>query len=246
MSRGCHRTTVSLSFSSPLVFWLCPPSRTFFNRKLSLSSCMLLSSTSSVWSFTMTRSLLSVFPSLFIPLQVSLSASLYSPLPHVTLLYQTILISSSFSLPHTLSLHLSLCGRVVINPYFIAGEFLSHCRADSSPRSKTLLGPNPILPPSIFPSLPPSGPDYWDSGGVAGWGRRWREASHHYTLGEERREGRDGRDGWCTTCRHGGEGGGRGRGRTQEGKKARIRKRRSEEDKWGLIGVKSSRVIQRK
>ena len=72
-----------------------------------------------------------------------------------------VLFSASHPLPSiSLSLSLSLCGRVVINPYFIAGEFLSPCRADSSPRSKTLLGPNPILPPSITPSLPPSGPDY--------------------------------------------------------------------------------------
>ena len=70
-----------------------------------------------------------------------------------------VLFSASHPLP-SISLSLSLCGRVVINPYFIAGEFLSPCRADSSPRSKTLLGPNPILPPSITPSLPPSGPDY--------------------------------------------------------------------------------------
>lgn len=88
------------------------------------------------------------------------------------------------------SLAPSLHGRVVINPYFIAGEFLSLCRTDSSPRSKTRLGPNPILPPSISPSLPPSGPDYRDSGRVAGWGRCWRKGSHHYTLGEGRRNGR--------------------------------------------------------
>lgn len=88
------------------------------------------------------------------------------------------------------SLAPSLHGRVVINPYFIAGEFLSLCRADSSPRSKTRLGPNPILPPSISPSLPPSGPDYRDSGGVVGWGRCWRKGSHHYTLEEGRRNGR--------------------------------------------------------
>lgn len=69
--------------------------------------------------------------------------------------------------PHLSSLSLFLCGRVVINPYFIAREFLSPCRADSSPRSKTLLGPNPILPPCITPSLPPSGPDYRKSGMVA-------------------------------------------------------------------------------
>lgn len=86
------------------------------------------------------------------------------------------------------SLAPSLHGRVVINPYFIAGEFLSLCRTDSSPRSKTRLGPNPILPPSISPSLPPSGPDYRDSGGVGGG--CWRKGSHHYTLGEGRRNGR--------------------------------------------------------
>uniref|UniRef100_A0AAV2JKC0 Uncharacterized protein n=1 Tax=Knipowitschia caucasica TaxID=637954 RepID=A0AAV2JKC0_KNICA len=46
------------------------------------------------------------------------------------------------------------------------GEFLSPCRVDSSPRSKTVQGPNPILrpPPPISPSLPPSGPDYSKSG----------------------------------------------------------------------------------
>ena len=172
----------------------------------------------------------------------SFCPSLFFP-SHVTLLYLTFLISSSFSLPHTLSppslsLSLSLCGRVVINPYFIAGEFLSPCRADSSPRSKTLLGPNPILPPSITPSLPPSGPDYWESGGVVVvvvvvmvvGGRCRREASHHYTLGEGREKGR--RDGWCTTCWCGGEDGGwRGGGGGGE------RTRRREEDKWGLADL---------
>lgn len=97
------------------------------------------------------------------------------------------------------SLHLSLGGRVVINPCFIAGEFLSPCRPDSSPRSEAPRGPNPILPPSITPSLPPSGPDYWESGRVEGWGG---EASHHYTLGEGREKGRrDGGCGWCTAWR---------------------------------------------
>lgn len=111
----------------------------------------------------MEYSIICVF-SHFILEQVSISTSkpLYS-LPHLTLSYP---ISLFVFLPLSLSLHLplSLHGRVVINPYFIAGEFSSPCRADSSPRSKTLLGPNPILPPCITPSLPPSGPDYCESG----------------------------------------------------------------------------------
>lgn len=107
--------------------------------------------------------------SLFLPapLQVTLSlpSPFLSPPPVSPFSINPTLISSSSP---SISPALSPCGRVVINPCFIAGEFLSHCRADSSPRSKTLLGPNPILPPSIFPSLPPSGPDYRDSRGVAG------------------------------------------------------------------------------
>ena len=201
----------------------------------------------------MMKSLLSgFFFFLFFFLSLYPSAGFFSFCPslffpsHVTLLYLTFLISSSFSLPHTLSppslsLSLSLCGRVVINPYFIAGEFLSPCRADSSPRSKTLLGPNPILPPSITPSLPPSGPDYWESGGVVVvvvvvmvvvvGGRCRREASHHYTLGEGREKGR--RDGWCTTCWCGGEDGGWRGGGGGGGE----RTRRREEDKWGLADL---------
>lgn len=89
--------------------------------------------------------------------------SMFFSLPHLPFLPNFFVrFSNSFSLPTSPSL--SLHGRVVINPYFIAGEFSSPCRADSSPRSKTLLGPNPILPPRITPSLPPSGPDYWKSG----------------------------------------------------------------------------------
>lgn len=139
----------------------------FFSGEVSLSSCLFLPSTSLICLQLYNDEESSVFlNSLFIPLymQVSLSTSFNPFLSHDTALYLTFLISSSLSLPHTLSLSsfssFSLCGRVVINPYFIAGEFLSPCRADSSPRSKTLLGPNPILPPSITPSLPPSGPDY--------------------------------------------------------------------------------------
>lgn len=165
MSRG-HHTTVSLNFCTPLVFWLCHPSRPFSAGKLSLSSCMFLPSTSLICLklYDDEKSSIRFFfwVSLFIPLQgFSFCSSLFFSLPrHPSLsdfLDLFVLFSASHPLPPSLS---SLCGRVVINPYFIAGEFLSPCRADSSPRSKTLLGPNPILPPSITPSLPPSGPDY--------------------------------------------------------------------------------------
>lgn len=88
------------------------------------------------------------------------------------------------------SLHLSLGGRVVINPCFIAGEFLSPCRPDSSPRSEAPRGPNPILPPSITPSLPPSGPDYWESGRVEGWGGGGITPLHPRRGKGERKEGR--------------------------------------------------------
>lgn len=87
---------------------------------------------------------------------------------------------------------------------FYCKEFLSHCTTDSSPRSKTRRGPNPILPPSISPSLPPSGPDYRDSRRVAGWvgemleegitplhprrGKEEREDAQHVDM-EDRRGG---------------------------------------------------------
>lgn len=93
---------------------------------------------------------------------------------------------------------------------FYCREFLSHCTTDSSPRSKTRRGPNPILPPSISPSLPPSGPDYRDSGRVAEWvgrggggmleegitplhprrGKEEREDAQHVVTEDRRRGGR--------------------------------------------------------
>lgn len=94
----------------------------------------------------------SVFPSLSMALQVFLSAPLFSTPPGHSLLSEFFDLLS-FPLLHSLSVHLSLHGRVVINPYFIAEGFLSHCGADSSPRSKALLGPNPILSPSISASI---------------------------------------------------------------------------------------------
>lgn len=111
MSRG-HHTTVSLNFCTPLVFWLCHPSRPFSAGKLSLSSCMFLPSTSLICLKLYDDEKSSIrfffFGSLSLSLfRVSLFAPLYSFPSHVTLLYQTFLISSSFSLPHTLSLHLS-------------------------------------------------------------------------------------------------------------------------------------------
>lgn len=111
--------------------------------------------------------------SLFIPLLVSLTTPLYPFLSHVTPLWLSWSLRPFLCLAPSPSI--SLCGRVVINPYFIAGEFLSPCRADSSPRSKTLLGPNPILPPSITPSLRPSGPDYYESGRVVVRGEETQE-----------------------------------------------------------------------
>lgn len=137
---------------------LCPPFRPFFSSKLmhvpsfNLICLKLYDDEKSSISFSF-----SLYPSAGF---CFCTPTLFSyPLCHPSpsdFLDLFVLFSASHSLPPSLS----LCGRVVINPNFIAGEFLSHCRADSSPRSKTLLGPNPILPPSISPSLPPSGPDY--------------------------------------------------------------------------------------
>lgn len=181
-------TTVSLNFCSPLVFVLLSD---LFQQKTQSMDLHVPSPqphlSDALWWWK-------VFHQFFL-LSLSLCRFLFLH-PHSILLspvsdYQTFLISSSFSLPHTLSLlSLSLCGRVVINPNFIAGEFLSHCRADSSPRSKTLLGPNPILPPSISPSLPPSGPDYWDSGGRKGGGGVGER--HHTITPSERKGGKGG------------------------------------------------------
>lgn len=167
MSCRCHHTTVSRYFSLRLAFFhrgLFPVAKFLL---LHPSNCLKLYDDEET-SITFVASL-----------------NLSSFLSHVSLFYLTFLISSFVSLPRVVSL-LSLCGRGVINPYFIAQEFFSPCRADSSPRSKTLLGPNPILPPCITPSLPPSGPDYRTSGRVAGrrgGGRRWRKASQCYTPG---------------------------------------------------------------
>lgn len=154
MSRGCHHTTVSLNFCSPLVFRFCPPSRPFLGGKASLSCCLFFPS-----AFLICLKRYSDEES-SISMWVSLSSPVYPFLSHVIVPYLDLFLplTASHHLPSSLSS--PLCGRVVINPYFIAGEFLCPCRADSSPLCKTLQGPNTILPPSITPSLPPSGPDY--------------------------------------------------------------------------------------
>lgn len=209
MSRGCHPATVCLNFCSPFVLFLCPPS------KLSLSSGMFLPSASFICLKLYDDEKSSI--KFFWPLSLSLCGFLFLhlsvlfSLPHHTFFLSDFLdLFVPFSALHPLSLHLflsllslSLCGRVVINPYFIAGEFLSPCRADSSPRSKTLLGPNPILPPSITPSLPPSGPDYWESGRMAGgWGEKMEGGITplHPGRGKGTKRRWDDGNGWRTIC----------------------------------------------
>lgn len=141
--------------------------------------------------------------SLCIPLRLSLFSSLRSL---SDFLDPFVLLSASHPRPPSLS---SLCGRVVINPYFIAGEFLSQGWQLPTFWDTARTIPNP---PSITPSLPPSGPDY---------GERRKGGGRHHTITpweREREKGRrDGGNGY-----EGEERGWRGGGRTPEGIKEKI------------------------
>lgn len=100
-------------------------------------------------------------------------------------------ISTRLLFPAFHSLAPSLHGRVVINPYFIA---------ENSSLTPRLTAPHVLrhgedqtqssLPPSRHLCLHLALITEIVEGWRGGWGRCWRKGSHHYTLGEGRRNGR--------------------------------------------------------